>query len=204
MKLKKRKPGGDYLPTATKEKKFSKRKFEAEYDAPEGVSFEFQNNVLKVIGPKGETSKSFNYPFIKMDVTANKIIAIAQRITKREKTMLGSFKSHIKNMIRSTSEGIIYKLKVCSTHFPMTVKIQNDKIVVNNFVGEKFPRTLDVSHPSVKVKLDGEIIEVSGVDKEDVGTMASKIELLTKRSGFDNRIFQDGIYIIEKDGKLEK
>ena len=39
-------------------------------------------------------------------------------------------------------------------------------------------------------------------NKELVGVTASDIELLTKVKNRDRRIFQDGVYIINKDGKV--
>ena len=48
------------------------------------------------------------------------------------------------------------------------------------------------------------IIEVEGTDKELTSQQAASIEQLTRRPGYDKRVFQDGIYIIEKDGKRIK
>jgi large subunit ribosomal protein L6 len=42
---------------------------------------------------------------------------------------------------------------------------------------------------------------VEGIDKELTSQTAALIEKLTRRPGFDKRIFQDGIFMIEKDGK---
>ena len=52
------------------------------------------------------------------------------------------------------------------------------------------------------MKLNGEMISVTGINKEIVSQAAADIEQLTRRVGFDRRIFQDGIYIVEKDGKV--
>jgi len=53
----------------------------------------------------------------------------------------------------------------------------------------------------VKVSVDGHFVIVEGVNKEKTGQTAALIEKLTRRAAFDKRVFQDGIYIIEKDGK---
>ena len=53
----------------------------------------------------------------------------------------------------------------------------------------------------VKVTIAGTDITVESHNKEWAGSQASAIELLTRRPGFDTRVFQDGIYITEKDGK---
>ena len=50
-------------------------------------------------------------------------------------------------------------------------------------------------------KVEGEIVTVNHCDIEVAGQTAADIEQLTRRPGFDPRIFQDGIYITKKDGK---
>jgi len=42
---------------------------------------------------------------------------------------------------------------------------------------------------------------LNGPNLEDAGQTAANIERATKIKGFDPRVFQDGIYIIEKPGR---
>jgi large subunit ribosomal protein L6 len=51
------------------------------------------------------------------------------------------------------------------------------------------------------VKIEGDLIYVTSQNKETAGQASADIEQLTRRPGYDTRIFQDGIYIINKDGK---
>ena len=39
---------------------------------------------------------------------------------------------------------------------------------------------------------------VIGIDKEGVGQFSGHLEAITRISGYDKRVFQDGIYITEK------
>jgi len=183
-----------------KPKKVSARKFQADITAPNGVTFSFANKILKVKGPNGEKEKILDYAYIKFDVTQDKILLKATRVTKREKRMMGSFKAHIKNMIRGATEDIVYKLKICSSHFPMQVTVQGDILTLKNFAGERFPKMQKIPK-GVDVKVNGDIIEVKSGDKELAGKTAGLIERMTSRPQFDNRVFQDGLFIIEKDGK---
>jgi large subunit ribosomal protein L6 len=169
--------------------------------APEGVSIALEGSVLKVKGPKGETSKVFFVPGIAVFVSGQKFTIKADKLSKKEKKMMGTYVAHVKNMIKSVTGGVVYKLKVCSGHFPMTVQVKGNKFVVNNFLGEKFPRVLTLKHGDVKVSVEGDIIEVLGFDKDRVSQTAASIEMLMKRTEYDRRIFQDGIYITQKDGK---
>lgn len=82
----------------------------------------------------------------------------------------------------------------------MTVAVSKNELVVKNFLGEKVPRIIKLKE-NVTVKIEGEHIKIESPDKELAGQCAADIEKLTRRPGFDTRIFQDGIYIINKAGK---
>ncbi len=171
---------------------------------PEGVSASLElkegSKELTVQGPKGSVKREFTHPLVDLKVEGNNITLEVKNATKRHKTILNTYSAHIKNMIKGVTEGFVYKLKICHSHFPMTVTVQKGSLVVKNFYGEKYPRTLEL--PSdVDVKLNGDIIEVSGIDIETVGNCATAIEQLTRITNRDRRIFQDGIFIIEKNGK---
>ncbi len=173
---------------------------EEEIEIAEGVKGELKEGVLKIEGKQGTVSRSFRNPRIKIEIVENKIKLRAKRVTKREKKLIGSLGSHIKNMIRGASEGYIYKLKICSGHFPMNVSISGKELIVKNFLGEKIPRKLKLKE-GVKAKVEGDIITIESPDKELAGQVAADIEQLTRITNKDLRIFQDGCYIISKGGK---
>ena len=82
----------------------------------------------------------------------------------------------------------------------MNVKIQGDKFVIDNFLGEKYPRKAKILK-NVTVEVKGQDVTLKGIDKELVSQTAANIEQITKITKRDLRVFQDGIYITEKDGK---
>ena len=110
-----------------------KRKINVEIEIGEGIHASLENNVLTLKGPKGENKRNFNNPLIQIKVDGNKIKLNSTRFTKREKKLAGTFKSHILNMIKGATEGHIYKLKVCSSHFPMNVSLNDTEFIVKNF-----------------------------------------------------------------------
>lgn len=169
-------------------------------EIPEGVKVEISGSHVKMIGEKGTSERDFKDPSVTVVAEDGLVKIRAKDATKREKKRLFTIKAHLKNNMKGAKEGHAYRLKICSGHFPMNVTFGNNELVVKNFIGEKVPRKLTID-PDVKLNINGEIIELDGVSKEKVGRMASSIELLTRRTGFDRRIFQDGIYIIHKDGK---
>lgn len=167
---------------------------------PEGCTFTLDKKVIVVKGPKGELSRSLPDKKIIINVQGSELNLSYKQATKREKRMLLTTKAHIKNMFKGVVSGFLYKLKVCSGHFPMNVSLKGDVLEVKNFIGEKVPRKLKIK-PGANVKVNGDEITVESSNKEIAGQIAGSIENLMKRPGFDKRIFQDGIYIVEKDGK---
>lgn len=167
---------------------------------PEGCTFTQDKKTLTIKGPKGEVTRKQPDKKITIHQQNQELTLTYKNATKREKRMLFTTRAHIKNMIKGVQEGFIYKLKICSGHFPMNVTIKNDTLEIKNFIGEKVPRTLKIK-TGATVKINGDEIIVESTNKEIAGQTAGSIEKLTRRPGFDKRIFQDGIYIIEKDGK---
>jgi large subunit ribosomal protein L6 len=101
-------------------------------------------------------------------------------------------------MIRGVTDGFTYNLKAFYSHFPMTMAVKGNIFVVNNYFGERVPRTANIlAGVDVKVQNKVEVV-VSGIDKEAVGQTAANIERCTTVKNRDRRVFQDGIYLLEK------
>jgi large subunit ribosomal protein L6 len=88
-------------------------------------------------------------------------------------------------------------MKIVFAHFPMTVKVTGDKVNIDNFLGERHPRVAKIVG-SAKVNVKGDEVTVTGINKEDVGQTMANLEQATKIKGRDPRVFQDGIYLINK------
>ena len=166
---------------------------------PEKVTVTIENGLFRVKGPKGEVNRKFIFPKITITHQGDKIVFSAKKPTKREKAAIYTTEAHLKNMFAGVLNGVVYKLKICSGHFPMKVTLKNNILEVKNYMGETVPRTLRIK-PGVEVKIAEPEITVTGVDKEFTSQIAAAIEQMTRRSSFDRRIFQDGIYITSKDG----
>jgi len=169
-------------------------------EIPKDVEVKIAGSLISVKGPKGEVSRRLLNPKVNISVKENQILMSSKNATKREKKIIGTFKAHIKNMLKGVVEPFIYKLKICSSHFPMTASVKDNEFSVQNFLGENTPRTLTIK-PGVNVKVEGTEVVVESSDRELAGQTAASIEHLCKITNRDRRIFQDGIYIISKAGK---
>ena len=69
---------------------------------------------------------------------------------------------------------------------------------IDNFLGERSPRKAKIIGDDVKVSVKGEDVTITGINKEHVGQTMANIEQATKIKGRDPRIFQDGIYLVDK------
>jgi len=168
-------------------------------EIPEGVEAEVKGDLVIIKGPKGELKRRLFYPGVEIKKEGSKIVVRTAGIRKRQRAMLGTYVAHINNMIKGVTRGFEYKLKILYSHFPISVKVSGDEVIVENFLGEKVPRKTKI-FGNCMVKVRGNEIIVKGINKEEVGQTAANIEQLTRVKDKDPRVFQDGIYLIERDG----
>lgn len=173
--------------------------YEKEIELPEGVSADVSGNTVKIGGGMGELQRTFKGIFdIKIKISGNKIEVSSESDRRKKKATVGTIIAHIRNMIHGVTQGYTAKLKVVYSHFPVTVKIEAGKILIQNFLGEKLPRVAKIVGEDTKIEVKGADITVSGTDIEAVGQTAANMELVTKIKAHDRKVFQDGLYITKK------
>ncbi len=172
---------------------------------PEGVNVTIEGRKVKVVGPKGELARVLWYPQLHIAIAetdkGSEVVIKSDSSRKNTKAMAGTYRSHINNMIIGTNEGFFYKLKVLHAHFPMQVALtkEGNAISISNFLGERKARVAKIMEgANVEIKGKGSEIVVSGIDKEAVGQTTANIEQTTRIKRYDPRVFQDGIYLVEK------
>lgn len=163
----------------------------------EGITVNVNMPVITISGPKGTVEKTFRTKAINVEKKDNQIIVGHPNATKKEKKLIGTIASHITNMLKGVKEEYLYELQICSVHFPMTVKVEGNKLIIKNFFGENKDREVSFK-PGVKVSVQGEIIKITSPSKESAGETASLFEGATRLCSKDRRIFQDGLWIITK------
>jgi len=177
---------------------------------PAGVSVEIEDGKVRVSGPKGVLERSLRFPGVKIEKRAVvesgsaaaegsgvEIVVESDSARRKKKAIVGTFAAHIRNMILGVTEGFYYKLRILHSHFPIQVSVSRDSVLISNFLGEKKSRVAKILE-GVSVEVKGKEIIVRGINKEAVGQTAANIERCTRIKRRDPRVFQDGIYIVEK------
>ena len=169
-------------------------------EIPEGVEVSIVGDKVSVKKGDKMNEREFDLGKMKVEKKGNEIILEDKKASKNEKRNINTTAAHIKNMIKGVGEKFEYKLKVCFSHFPMTVEVKGDEALIKNFLGEHYPRTVKIPK-GAHVDVDKEIITVSASDKEIAGQAAANFENVTRIVNRDRRIFQDGIFITNKCGE---
>jgi len=171
---------------------------------PDNVEVKIDGMKVTVKGPKGELTRDFSHArgvIIRLEEGEEgkkEVVVETYFAHRRRKALVGTLAAHIENMITGVTKGFRYRLKIIYSHFPVTVKVEGDKVVIENFLGEKAPRIAKIMK-GAKVRVEKNDVVVEGIDIEAVGQTAANIELATKVKDKDRRVFVDGIYIYKKE-----
>lgn len=169
-------------------------------EIPEGVNVNIDSLNISVSGNLGQLRRELWYPGIIIKKADSEVIVQTEMQRREQLAMLGTFESHLKNMITGVSKGYEYTMKVVYSHFPIQLKVEGKQVIINNFLGEKKARKANIKGET-KVMIKGDQVIVSGINKEDVGQTAANIRQATKIKRFDPRVFQDGVYLVEQSGR---
>ena len=169
-------------------------------EIPEGIEVNIVGDKVSVKKGDKVNEREFDLNRIDIKKKGNEIIFEDKKASKKEKRQINTLVAHINNMIKGIQEKFEYKLKVCFSHFPMTVEVKGNEAIIKNFLGERSPRKVKIP-AGAEVKVDKEIITVTAHDKEIAGQAAANFEMKTRITDKDRRIFQDGIFITNKCGE---
>lgn len=169
-----------------------------EVELPEGVSVSVSDDsTVTVSGPNGELTRRLYHPQIQISVEDGNAIVEADLVRRKVAALVGTYAGHLKNMVHGAAEDYEAQLKIVSSHFPIKAKVDGDTVVIDNFLGEKAPRLATILGDCT-VQVKGDTVTVTGRNKEHVGQTAVNVESATRIRGYDQRVFQDGIYIVQK------
>ncbi|MBM3896936.1 MAG: 50S ribosomal protein L6 [Thaumarchaeota archaeon] len=168
-----------------------------EIEIPSNVTASLKQGIFEIKGPLGTAKKDFNLVRATITVEGKRVKVKPFGRKKKDKAVLGTASSIIKNLIRGVTKGFTYKVKIVFAHFPITVKVKGKEIHVENFYGERSPRVAQIVG-DCKASVQGDDVIIQGINIEDVGHTVANIEQATKVRRKDQRIFLDGLYLYEK------
>jgi large subunit ribosomal protein L6 len=168
-------------------------------EIPEGISVSMVDRTISVQGKLGTIKKDFT-KLPALLVIENNIVKIQPYGKRRRDYAISkTARSIITNMIKGVQNGYKYKMKIVFAHFPITVKVKDGKVYVENFFGERKARIAKIVGDSTKVTVEGDDVVISGPHLEDVSQTAANIELSTRVKNKDQRVFLDGIYVYSRE-----
>ncbi len=168
-------------------------------ELPKGVRLSLAGRVLSASGPLGTVVRPFPSDALALTVTEGSV-TLELKVSshrKRSRALLKTWAAHLRNLSGGLTRGVEARMKVVAAHFPMKVQVRGEELVIENFLGEKYPRSSRLV-PGTKAVVEGDIVTLSGHDVEQVGQSAANIERATRIRDYDPRVFQDGIYLIER------
>ena len=169
---------------------------------PDDVDVTLEGRKITVKGPKGTLVRDFSHAPVSIEANGKNIRVWAEWPRKKEAALVGTLRSHVQNMITGVQKGYTYKVKIVFSHFPISTKLKDRTVLIENFTGERNPRKAKIIG-DVKVKIQSEDIFVQGIDLENVSQTAANIEQATRVKRKDPRIFLDGLYVYEQNEGME-
>ena len=178
-------------------------KLSTELEIPEGVTVTYKKPIVSVQGPLGKTYKNFKKIPVTIEVVDGKVLFKAQGTRDKSRAIMNTARSLIKNLCEGVVEGYTIKMKVVFSHFPITVKVEGEKVLIENFQGERAARKTNI-WGETKVTPKGDDVIITGHVLTDVSQTAAEIENNSRVKNKDHRVFLDGIYKFEKRKGIEK
>ncbi|MEK5419611.1 50S ribosomal protein L6 [Paenibacillus sp. FSL L8-0708] len=167
---------------------------------PSGVDVTLDNAVITVKGPKGSLTRELHKD-MKVTVENNEIIVVRPSDNKLHRSLHGTTRSVVNNMVAGVTEGFSKSLELVGVGYRASKS--GDKIVLN--VGYSHPVEITPEAGiEFEVPANTKII-VKGIDKERVGAYAAKIRSVREPEPYKGKgIKYEGERIIRKEGKAGK
>ncbi len=163
---------------------------------PEKTTVTVADLTVFVKGPLGELRRNIR-PVITLNVGSEGVTMKANSTNKEARALLGTYASHVRNMIKGVNEGFQKKLSIEGIGFKAEVK--GGDIVLN--IGFSHPVKVPIP-AGLKVTVEKNLISISGFDKELVGQFTAKIRSLKKPEPYKGKgIRYEGEVVKIKQGK---
>lgn len=142
---------------------------------PEGAQAKIEDGFIVVKGNKGELRQQL-HKLVKIDIAGNEIkVQVKNADSKKEKAFWGLFRSLINNMVQGVTVGYEKKLEIVGVGYKTS--LSGNKLTLN--VGYSHPVIYDLPR-GIEAQTEGNIITISGIDKQLVGEVAAQIRKVRK------------------------
>ncbi|MEI7683019.1 MAG: 50S ribosomal protein L6 [Candidatus Saccharibacteria bacterium] len=166
---------------------------------PSGVTITVDNDAISVNGSKGTLSQ-FTMPGIIVKQENDSVIVTRATDEQEHRAKHGLMRTLVSNMVVGVTEGFEKKLEINGVGYRAAI------------AGSDIKMSLGFSHEvvyhlpaGVNAKVDGNIITISGISKQQVGQVAAEIRALKKPEPYKGKgIKYVGERIIRKSGKSGK
>lgn len=167
---------------------------------PAGVELTNNNNVITVKGPKGELTREFNKN-IEIKVEGTEITVVRPNDSKEMKTIHGTTRANLNNMVVGVSEGFKKDLEMKGVGY--RAQLQGTKLVLS--VGKSHQDEVEAPEGITFTVANLTSISVEGINKEVVGQTAAYIRSLRSPEPYKGKgIRYVGEYVRLKEGKTGK
>lgn len=137
---------------------------------PSGVTVSVDGSTVKVKGPKGELSRTFE-PTMKVRVENNEMLVERPNDDKRERALHGLTRALLANMVTGVTDGFKKTLEIVGVGYRAEKKGKNLVVSVGYSHPVNYPEpegiTLTTPAPTT--------IVIEGIDKQKVGQVAAEL-----------------------------
>lgn len=164
---------------------------------PSGVSANMAGGILAIKGPKGELTMPMSDD-ISYEVEGEELVVKPANDTKRARAFWGMQRTLVQNLVTGVTEGFSKVLEINGVGYRAKVqgKTLNMQLGYSHDVDFAIPDGIDIKTP------DQTTVEISGMDKQQVGQVAAEIRRWRKPEPYKGKgIKYRGEYIFRKEGK---
>ena len=167
---------------------------------PAGVEVKLDDNFATVKGPKGELKQQFDKDMT-FNVEGNEITVVRPSDSKRHRTVHGTTRAILANMIEGVSTGFKKELELIGVGY--RAQMQGKKLVLS--VGYSHPVEFEEIE-GIKLGVEGNTkVSIEGINKEVVGQYAAKVRAVRPPEPYKGKgIRYVGEYVRRKEGKTGK
>jgi large subunit ribosomal protein L6 len=166
-------------------------------ELPANTQAEIKGKEVTIKGSLGSNSRRFNDALLKVTKESNKIniesVAHTLALSKKARMAEISFAKEIRNDVSGVNKHYELNMQVVFAHFPITVEVKDNTVLIKNLIGERAPRVASIAG-STKIEVKGQNIRIYGVSLDDVSQTAANMRKACKIRDKDGRVFQDGVY----------